>query len=102
MTSRIFKPAFCWIVLASAAACATSEETWLLREDPAFARGFGDGCASATEDGKSFSTKHFRDEYEFEESKAYRSGWRQGYLDCESRDIKRNDGGLVLGDEPGF
>lgn len=83
-------------------ACTTVEESQLLSEDPAYATGFGDGCVTATEEAKSFSTKRVRDEYQFEQSRAYRAGWRQGYLDCGSRELNRNDGGRVLGDDPGF
>ena len=85
-----------------AAGCATSETSLLLSEDPAYARGFGDGCATAQEENKSFSTKRVKDDDSFEEDRAYRAGWRQGWLECEAREPNRNDGGPVLGNERDF
>lgn len=84
-----------------ASACASGETT-LLSEDPEYARAFGDGCATALEESKSFSTKRVADDEGFENSRAYRAGWRQGYLQCKSNDYDRNDGGRVLGNENDF
>lgn len=82
-------------------ACA-STDTLALSEDPDYARGAGAGCATAREEDKSFSTKRFSDEDSFENSRAYRAGWRQGYLDCRSLTRDRNDGGRILGNEDRF
>lgn len=80
------------------AACASGDSA-LLSEEPGFAAGFGDGCSTAREENKSFSTKRVRDEYQFESDRAYRAGWRQGYLECDQNRNVRRDGGRILGDE---
>lgn len=80
------------------AACA-SDDVETLSQEPGFQAGYGDGCATATEEDKSFSTKRQRDEYLFENDRAYRAGWRQGYLQCSHRDAETHDGGLILGDD---
>jgi hypothetical protein len=81
------------------AACAGDPA---LTEDPAFLSGYGDGCATAHELEKSFSTKRVKDDHQFETDRAYRSGWRQGYQQCRTPYRKTDDGGRILGDEEGF
>lgn len=81
-----------------AAACASNGDLAELRESPAFTAGYADGCATATEEDKSFSTKRVRDAYAFENDKAYRAGWRQGYLECGSTTPEAKDGGRILGE----
>lgn len=81
-----------------AASCATSPESQLLRESPAFQVGYGDGCVTASEEDKSFSTKSKRDAYSFENDEAYRAGWRQGYLECDRYIPEPKDGGRILGE----
>ena len=44
-------------------------------EEPSFQTGYGDGCVTATETDKSFSTKRQRDDEAFANDKAYASGW---------------------------
>ncbi|MEO1015269.1 MAG: hypothetical protein AAFX08_08810 [Pseudomonadota bacterium] len=83
------------------AGCVT-EETLALKEDPAYVRGFGDGCVTVSEREKSFSTKVKRDEYEFENSRAYRAGWRQGYQQCKDPIPEAETGGRILGEEGEF
>ncbi len=73
-----------------------------LNEEPGFLAGYGDGCATAHELEKSFSTKRVKDDYQFDNDKAYRSGWRQGYQECQTPYRKTDDGGRILGDEEGF
>ena len=73
-----------------------------LSEEPGFTAGFGDGCATAQEEDKSFSTKRHRDADQFESDPAYRSGWRQGWQQCQSPYRKVDDGGRVLGAEDDF
>jgi len=68
-------------------------------EEPSFQTGYGDGCVTATETDKSFSTKRQRDDEAFANDKAYASGWRQGFLQCNGNDRSPNDGGRVLGEE---
>ena len=80
------------------AGCASSHELQALREHPSFQVGFGDGCHTANEEDKSFSTKSARDAYAFDNDKAYRAGWRQGYLECAPLTPNPNNGGRVLGE----
>jgi hypothetical protein len=92
-----------WLIFASSAvllaACASDSG---LFDEPGYVAGFGDGCATAHEEDKSFSTKRVRDAELFETDKAYRSGWRQGWQQCQSPYRKADDGGRILGDEPSF
>ncbi len=81
------------------AACATSSG---LSDEPGYTAGFGDGCATAHELDKSFSTKRVKDDDLFENDRAYRSGWRQGYQECQTPYRRVDDGGRILGDEPEF
>lgn len=83
---------------AAAASCSTYEDNLLLRESPSFQAGYGDGCVTAGEEDKSFSTRNRRDAYAFDNDEAYRAGWRQGYLECEARVPDANDGGRILGE----
>jgi hypothetical protein len=87
-----------FVFSALLAACASDGDARLLAEDPAFSAGYGDGCATAIETDKSFSTRRSRDETAFETDRAYRAGWRQGFAQCRD-DRSRNDGGLILGRE---
>ena len=90
-----------FILTTGLAGCATSD-TALLAEEPGFVAGFGDGCATATEEDKSFSTKRVRDDYQFENDRAYRAGWRQGYQECQPIQRRPDDGGRILGNERDF
>ncbi|MDZ7629087.1 MAG: hypothetical protein U5J99_11875 [Parvularculaceae bacterium] len=87
------------VLLAGLTACATDTG---LSEEPGFIVGYGDGCATAQEQGKSFSTERHRDAEAFESDRAYRSGWRQGWQQCKDPAGRANDGGLILGDEDRF
>lgn len=71
----------------------------LYAEQPSFQTGYGDGCVTATEADKSFSTKKQRDDDAFANDKAYAAGWRQGFLQCDGSERSPNDGGRVLGEE---
>jgi hypothetical protein len=77
------------------AACATDGAQFT--DEPTFQAGYGDGCVTATEDDKSFSTKRARDEFAFANDRAYAAGWRQGYIQC-GRTRNANDGGRILGE----
>ncbi|MEK7265659.1 MAG: hypothetical protein AAB227_06125 [Pseudomonadota bacterium] len=81
------------------ASCASDSG---LSEEPGYVSGYGDGCATAHEQDKSFSTKRVRDADQFENDRAYRSGWRQGWQQCQSPYRRADDGGRVLGDETDF
>ncbi len=80
------------------AGCATSADLEALRASPGFAAGYGDGCSTATEEDKSFSTKRTRDAYAFDNDEGYRAGWRQGYLECSNQTPEAKDGGRILGE----
>jgi hypothetical protein len=80
------------------AGCASSADMLALREAPGFQAGYGDGCVTATEEDKSFSTKTTRDAYAFDNDEAYRAGWRQGYLECSNQTPEAKDGGRILGE----
>lgn len=86
-------------VIAVASAACASDDALMLAEEPGYQAGYGDGCVTATEHDKSFSTKRVRDQYSFDNDRAYRAGWRQGYLQCGGRDGQTSDGGLILGQE---
>ena len=94
MVNRVF--VLTAILMASA--CA-SDEALRLADEPGYQAGYGDGCVTATERDKSFSTKRVRDEYMFDNDRAYRAGWRQGFLQCGGRTAAASDGGLILGQE---
>lgn len=81
-----------------AAGCASNGDLAELRESPGFTAGYADGCTTATEEDKSFSTKRVRDAYAFDNDKAYRVGWRQGYLECGNTTPDAKDGGRILGE----
>ncbi len=70
---------------APLAACV-SETAPDFRSSPYFPIGYSDGCASATEESKSFSTTSIRDEAMFKDDAGYRSGWRQGHAACSPED----------------
>ena len=86
------------MTLACAAGCASTADIAALREEPGYSAGFADGCTTATEEDKSFSTKQNRDAYAFENDDAYRLGWRQGYLECSTQTPEASDGGRILGE----
>lgn len=95
----MFRLSLCAAGLVLLAACATDSG---LSEEPSYVAGYGDGCATAHEQDKSFSTKRVRDVELFESDRAYRAGWRQGWQQCQRPFRKADDGGRVLGDEEGF
>ena len=78
--------------------CATGLDAEAQREAPGFQAGYGDGCMTASEEDKSFSTRQTRDAYDFENDASYRAGWRQGYIECTSSIPEAKDGGRILGE----
>lgn len=92
------KAVLSFALAAALSACATVEGEGLA-DDPNFPLGYGDGCQTAIERDKSFSTKTVSDAHLFESDKAYRAGWRQGFLTCGRQDSRTPDGGRILGDE---
>lgn len=84
--------------MAALGGCVSNFDAQSLREEPGFHAGYGDGCTTASEEDKSFSTRQVRDAYAFDNDQAYRAGWRQGYLECTSAVPEANDGGRILGE----
>lgn len=83
-------------------ACAT-ERLAELQNEPGYIAGYGDGCATANESDKSFSTKRVRDDYAFDEDEAYRAGWRAGLLQCKrDYDDQTTRDGRILGEDANF
>ena len=95
----MFRIATVALACAALSACATDQG---LTEEPGFVAGFGDGCATAQEEDKSFSTKRHRDAEAFDSDRAYRAGWRQGWQQCKNPTGSPNDGGRILGNEERF
>ena len=95
----LLRPLFAAGFVALIAGCASDSG---LSEEPGYIAGYGDGCATASEQEKSFSTKRVRDSYQFENDRAYRAGWRQGWQQCQSPYRQADDGGRILGNEPDF
>jgi hypothetical protein len=87
------------VLCAFSSGCASTEDGLRRAEEPGYQAGYGDGCVTASEQDKSFSTKRARDDYQFESDRAYRAGWRQGYLSCGGNAGQQSDGGLILGRE---
>lgn len=82
--------------------CATTDLT-ALQQEPGYVAGFSDGCATATEAEKSFSTKRVRDDNAFAEDRAYQAGWRSGLLQCNHRyDDETSRDGRILGEDQNF
>lgn len=67
------------ITTLALAGCASSK----YEKDPMYDAGFGDGCATGTAraQGGPPSTP-VRDEQDWENSDAYRAGWKSGYSAC--------------------
>lgn len=86
------------VVALLLSACA-SDGVQQLAEEPNYGRGYSDGCQTAAERSKSFSTKVFRDDVLFNSDKGYRAGWRYGYQNCGIKTSRAPDGGRVLGEE---
>ena len=68
------------------AGCVSPEQTQQAIDGPMYPAGYADGCASASEASKPFSTKMVRDEDLFKGDRSYRAGWRQGFSSCGGED----------------
>ncbi|MEL6111243.1 MAG: hypothetical protein AAFR20_00425 [Pseudomonadota bacterium] len=82
--------------------CATADVS-TLQEEPGYVAGFSDGCQTVNESDKSFSTRRVRDDFAFDEDKAYRAGWRAGLQQCrrDYDDYTTRDG-TILGEDQNF
>ena len=83
--------------LLSAAGCV-SPTTPEFANAPLYPAGYSDGCNSAIEGDKNFSTKLIRDEVMFEEDPGYRAGWRQGYTSCRLESDTGTGDGIFRGE----
>lgn len=100
---RLSKLFFGGVVLMLASGCTSTEELTALQNEPAYIAGFSDGCATARESEKSFSTKRVRDEAAFADDRAYQAGWRSGLLECNYRfEDDTSNGGRILGENQNF
>ena len=86
------------VAMTALCGCVSSAKTQELRESPGFAAGYGDGCVTANEADKSFSTKEVSDASAFENDEGYRYGWRQGFLECSPQGPQPKTGGRILGE----
>jgi hypothetical protein len=65
--------------LLSLTACATND----YEQDPLYDPGFQDGCATGTaRTSGTPASKPVRDQQLWDQSDAYRAGWRSGYASC--------------------
>ena len=79
-------------------ACA-SYDPEAVQQSGWYGKGYNDGCASAVEADKSFSAKQTKDEDLFDRDEGYRSGWRQGYMQCRKNDPLDDSQALGRSDE---
>lgn len=68
--------------IAALAAGCVSESVVELQNEAEWPLGYADGCETAEQRARLFSTRVVRDEDLFESSRAYAAAWRQGYLAC--------------------
>lgn len=62
-------------------ACSTTKYD----NDPMYDAGFGDGCATGTARSQGAPpSKPVRDDADWENSDAYRAGWKSGYASCNT------------------
>ncbi len=98
----LVKASACMAALICLGACSTSKLA-ALQNEPGYLAGFSDGCQTAREAEKSFSTKRVRDDYAFSEDESYQLGWRAGLQQCNypNDDITAR-GGRIFGEDANF
>lgn len=69
---------------AVTAGCASQFGVQETIDGPFYTSGYTDGCTSAREAEKPFSTKIVQDKQLFRDDASYRSGWRQGFSSCKT------------------
>lgn len=70
------------VTATALAACATSSK---YEQDPMYEAGFGDGCSTGTSRAQgSPPSNPVRDQNDWDNSDAYRAGWKSGYNACSS------------------
>ncbi|NHK29553.1 hypothetical protein FF098_016720 [Parvularcula flava] len=75
----------------AATGCTSMETTQQAIDGPMYPAGYADGCASAREADRAFSTKVIQDETLFKNDRSYRTGWRQGFSSCKTEQIDSPD-----------
>lgn len=59
-----------------------------LQDSPEYVLGWQHGCATGQARSRSFGyTESIRDDSRFETDRAYQTGWRQGFLECQDRSL---------------
>lgn len=92
-----------FLLLLPLMACSlfVSKETRALRKSPDYKAGYQDGCNSAW--GPDADKRHddtiVRDDQQYKDNKAYRSGWNRGLNACRSSS-NGNNGGVMPGTQP--
>ena len=78
-------------LMLTASGCVSPETMQQAMDGPMYPAGYADGCASAREADRAFSTKVIQDENLFENDRSYRTGWRQGFSSCKTEQIDSPD-----------
>ena len=74
-------------IAAAASGCAGGIDPEL-RDRPSYILGWQHGCATGEARSHSFGyTDSIRDDSRFGSDKAYETGWRQGFLECQDRSL---------------
>ncbi|MGV6801210.1 MAG: hypothetical protein ACWA5L_04745 [bacterium] len=80
-------------------ACANNAAKYA--DEPYYPAGFNDGCESAQAVSLSQFTQDItRDEDLFNNDNGYRYGWRQGYNSCGTTNLRNEDSGYEITDNP--
>ncbi|MCI5043089.1 MAG: hypothetical protein MRY72_00205 [Aquisalinus sp.] len=85
------------VLAAIGLSACVSDRAPAFNNSPLFPSGYSDGCQSAVESEKNFSTKLIRDEALFDDDAGYRSGWRQGYAACRQTGDEGTTDGIFRG-----
>lgn len=72
--------------LVALGGCSTPGKTRQAMDGPMYPAGYADGCASAREAEKPFSTEVIQDRNMYRDDPSYATGWRQGYSACGRND----------------
>ncbi len=73
------------VMLLAAAGCSTPSQTQQAMDGAMYPAGYADGCESAREAGKPFSTKVVQDRNLYRDDASYATGWRQGFAACNTQ-----------------
>ena len=73
--------AFLGLVAIGLAGCASTPPE--SADGPYYTQGFSDGCRTAEARRAAFDNRSFRNEELFAAQASYRTGWRQGFRECQ-------------------